>query len=828
MFAIIAGVVLLAIAWLSHHYLTQESVTSSENVQTRNTIQSLNSDTKNILWEAKVSLDGFLLTASPESQRALQLNLALVQTHLHKMLEFSGNRELEHRELIEHILAKLNKLIVVVMRVTAIRADADQQYPAFVVMREEMEPSNVLFAQLSLMLLENMELGSRQSETLSRVHAIRYNWLSMVASFRLYLNSLFGSVSSEPLEGLTGNITIYYSQLLKDLQLLKQLDEGGGLGLMEEGVPARLMVSAENWMRGFQRLTALKETGQWRSDYPLLVNDIEPSFMEIWRELALLDEGISSSATRDTSSMFRVASDISLILWIAASLFLATLIIGHIFYTRSVLRPITQVSHALDREGANIDDELLLQSPIAEISRLIDSFKKMRGEVKERQAALLYQAGHDPLTGLANRHLFRQEIDRVLQLAKQSGRPFAVLIQDLDSFKEINDALGHHAGDDILVQVTERLLSCMREGDTIARLGGDEFAIILPEAAREDAGAMAARISQELEQNFRYQKHALSVRGSIGIAMFPDDSEKATNLLQFADVAMYSAKRNNQDYSFYNQDDDENSLQNLELLSDLRHAISHNELLLYYQPKMVLATGTISGVEALLRWHHPEKGMISPGFLIELAERSGIIGQLTLWIIREALQQHKRWLEGDINLKISVNLSVWNIQNREFESQLRKIINEVGWDGTGLIFEITEGAVMSDPARALTTMDALTGMGIDFSVDDYGTGFSSLAYLKKLPVSEMKIDQSFVMEMLSNDADQVIVRSTVELAHNLGISVVAEGIEDSETLARLKSYGCDMGQGYFIKRPAVAEEIERWLRERDEVIEPTLAPSPAV
>jgi EAL domain-containing protein (putative c-di-GMP-specific phosphodiesterase class I) len=220
--------------------------------------------------------------------------------------------------------------------------------------------------------------------------------------------------------------------------------------------------------------------------------------------------------------------------------------------------------------------------------------------------------------------------------------------------------------------------------------------------------------------------------------------------------------------------------------------------------------------------------MISPGFLIELAERSGIIGQLTLWIIREALQQHKRWLEGDINLKISVNLSVWNIQNREFESQLRKIINEVGWDGTGLIFEITEGAVMSDPARALTTMDALTGMGINFSVDDYGTGFSSLAYLKKLPVSEMKIDQSFVMEMLSNDADQVIVRSTVELAHNLGISVVAEGIEDSETLARLKSYGCDMGQGYFIKRPAVAEEIERWLRERDEVIEPTLAPSPAV
>ncbi|MCW8825235.1 MAG: EAL domain-containing protein [Gammaproteobacteria bacterium] len=814
-FAVIAGILVLSIAWLSQQYLVKENLSSSENVQTRNTILSLNSDTKDLLWEGKVSLDGFLLTAEPQSHNRVLLNLSLVKIHLKKMLELTESSRLRHHSLINQTLSRLDELNGSIKQLMTIRSTANQQYPAFEVMSKEMEPSNVLFAQLSSMLIENIDVDSGQSEVTSLVHSVRYNWLSMTSSFRLYLNMLFGAISSEALQGRAENVLLYYEQVIKDLTALRQMDESGDLGLMEENIPARLLVSANQWMTGFEKVINIRQSGKWRSDYPLLVNNIEPSFIDIWRQLALLDDQINNSAVEDMNSMFRVANNISLILWASAVLFFAVLLVGHLYFNRSVLRPISIVGYALEKEGESVEGEIKMTSPIKEIKLLIDSFTKMRDEVRARQEALIYQAGHDPLTGLSNRHIFRQEIDRTLQRAKENHSSFAVLIKDLDSFKEINDALGHHAGDDILVQVTERLLNCMGENDTIARLGGDEFAIILPDAGREEAALMATQISNVLDHDFHYQTHALSVRGSIGIAMFPDDSEKSTNLLQFADVAMYSAKRNNQNFSFYNQDDDENSLQNLELLSELRHAIEHNELLLHYQPKMEIDSGTVLGVEALLRWNHSIKGMIAPGFLVELAERSGIIGLLTLWIIRESLRQRKCWLERGIDLCISVNLSVWNIQDKDFEGQIKAIIDDIGWDGEGLIFEITEGAMMTDPERALTTMNALTELGIHFSVDDYGTGFSSLAYLKRLPVNEMKIDQSFVMDMLSNDADQVIVRSTVELAHNLGMRVVAEGIEDGQTLERLKSYGCDIGQGYFIKRPATAADLEKWLQERN-------------
>lgn len=426
-----------------------------------------------------------------------------------------------------------------------------------------------------------------------------------------------------------------------------------------------------------------------------------------------------------------------------------------------------------------------------------------------------HQALHDPLTGLPNRLLFGERIGQAIRQAQRAGTRLAVALMDLDRFKEVNDSLGHAAGDQLLCKVGERMRAAVRSADTVARLGGDEFGLLLPDlGTRADSLPVVQRIRAALERPIFVHSLPLAVEASIGISIFPDHGTDAQVLIQRADVAMYDSKRDSASFTFYDESSHEYDITRLTLVAELRRAIAERELMLHYQPKAALESGEVRSVEALLRWNHPDRGMVFPDSFIPIAQETGLIGPLTLYVIEEALRQGREWLDEGLDLSISVNLSTRNLLDRDFPKQVAGLLSRWRMHARSLELEVTESSMLANPTRAKVVLQELSELGLRLSIDDFGTGYSSLAYLRQLPVDEIKIDRSFVMGMGNEADDAVIVRSTVDLGRNLGLDVVAEGVETLELWNRLRDLGCQIAQGYFLSRPVAAQELAAWLKSR--------------
>lgn len=432
---------------------------------------------------------------------------------------------------------------------------------------------------------------------------------------------------------------------------------------------------------------------------------------------------------------------------------------------------------------------------------------------KRQQANLEYQALHDSLTGLPNRNLLHDRLHISIQNAARQKMSVALILMDLDRFKEVNDTLGHQYGDLMLQQIGTRLQQVLRHSDTIARLGGDEFAILIADTNETFASHVAQKVHVALNRVFNLDNHFLHIGASLGIAIYPQHGDNAQSLIQHADTAMYVAKRSNTGCAVYDADHDRDAVKRLELANELHDAIDANELELHYQPKINLQTGKVTGVEALLRWQNPKRGMVSPDEMIPIAEHNGMIKRLTLWVLNAALQQCAQWRAQGIELCVAVNISVWNLQDPMLIEEIENKLARWNVPANMLELEITESAMMADPKSSLVALKKLDSMGISLAVDDYGTGFSSLAYLKKLPVDIIKIDKSFVMAMDSDNDDATIVKSTIELAHNLGFKVVAEGVESKAISGMLVELSCDTAQGYHYCRPMASAAFVRWLQE---------------
>jgi diguanylate cyclase (GGDEF)-like protein len=444
----------------------------------------------------------------------------------------------------------------------------------------------------------------------------------------------------------------------------------------------------------------------------------------------------------------------------------------------------------------------------------------------ERQAdENQHQALHDGLTGLPNRTLLH---DRTAQAIRQADRelvPAGLLLLDLDRFKEVNDTLGHHYGDQLLVKVGQRLQAALREVDTVARLGGDEFAVLLSRVeTAEGAVAVARKLQASLQEPFLLEGLSLEVEASIGLAIYPEHGNDPDELLQHADIAMYVAKETHAGFVLFDPSLDQHNPRKLALLGELRRAIEHDQLVLHYQPKVDAHTGQVLGVEALVRWQHPEHGLIPPGEFIPLAEHTGLIGPLTHYVLDAALHQCRDWRRAGHELSMAVNVSARRLHDLDFPDEVAATLATWEVPARLLVVEITESAIMADPARALQILGRLNQMGVQVSIDDFGTGYSSMAYLKSLPVHELKVDQSFVSQMTTSDRDAVIVRSTVDLGRNLGLHVVAEGVEDSLTLQELDALGCDAIQGFYISRPVLPDDLIIWLEQQQSAATP--APQP--
>jgi diguanylate cyclase (GGDEF)-like protein len=458
-------------------------------------------------------------------------------------------------------------------------------------------------------------------------------------------------------------------------------------------------------------------------------------------------------------------------------------------------------------------DDLPLFETLANHASISLANARLMDRLREEAAEKEYQALHDSLTGLPNRTLFRDRVEHALITLEQHGS-LAVLLADLDRFKEINDTLGHHNGDLLLNEVARRLRKALDSDVTVARFSGDEFALLLPRIdSVEDAAATAHQVLDILQESFALADVEINVNASIGIAVHPLHGENANKLIQRADVAMYVAKESHSGFEVYSTDRDGYSPARLALASELRQAIENEDLLVHYQPKVDIKTRRVVGVEALVRWIHPEHGFMPPDEFIPLAEHTGLIQPLTKLVLRSALRQCREWQTDGLDLDVAVNLSVRSLLDLQLPESVSALLREFSVEPTRLVLEITESSIMADPIRAADVVDRLSGLGIGLAIDDFGTGYSSLSYLKRLPVSEIKIDKSFVMSMTSQDNDAVIVRSTVDLGRNLGLRVVAEGVETIEMFNELESLGCDIAQGYLLSRPLPAAELTAWAKD---------------
>jgi diguanylate cyclase (GGDEF)-like protein len=451
------------------------------------------------------------------------------------------------------------------------------------------------------------------------------------------------------------------------------------------------------------------------------------------------------------------------------------------------------------------------------IARLLPAIERELRDVRVRQESrkadeVIHRLAYtDPVTGLPNRIRFRELVQESIAAGLQERHSGALLLLDLDHFKEVNDTLGHDRGDALLMQVGQRMRNAMFDSDVIARLGGDEFGILLARTDNPgDVNDAVKKLHDCLELPFTIDDIPIVVETSIGVAIIPDHGNNVDQLMQCADIAMYRAKQMANDYAVYSHETDPHSHERLGLMAGLRDAIEQNQLVLHFQPKLELKSGRIVGKEALVRWQHPQLGMVPPGKFIIAAEQTGLIWPLTHWVLTDALTHCRDAWHRGIRIVLSVNLSARSLHDPQLPMLIGNVLKETGADPQLLMLEVTESAIVLEPARAGKNLMALSQMGIRISIDDFGTGYTSLSSIKNLPVNEIKIDQSFVTHMLTNRKDAMIVRTIIEFGHNFGLTVVAEGVETKEAMDVLTELGCDEVQGFFISKPLEYEALKSW------------------
>ena len=495
--------------------------------------------------------------------------------------------------------------------------------------------------------------------------------------------------------------------------------------------------------------------------------------------------------------------------------------LGSNWAVRRVTRPLEELTEVTRELGAgNFAVTVPAIRRRDELGALARSFDSMRTSISQQREEILRLAYWDRLTGLPNRERFRETLQTAIGGARDIAKPLVVITLNLDRFKHVNDVMGYAFGDELLKAVSQRLMQqVQRSGDMVARLGGDEFAILLTRSDVAGAITITQRIAKAFEAPLALDDQTVDINASMGVACWPADADDADTLMSRSEIAMHAAKSKTAGVLLYTPSLDSSSTQTLSLLSDLRMALQEGELRLFLQPKLDIRSGEVQAAESLVRWQHPSRGLVPPLQFIPFAEQTGFVRKLTLWMFEEASRLLAEWPADQPRIRVAINLSTRDLLDVDFPQRLAALMAHYGVTGRDFCLEITESAIMDDPYRAETTLNQLATQGFKLSIDDFGTGYSSLAYLKRLPVNELKIDKSFVMGMVDNENDAKIVRSTIDLAHNLGLSVVAEGVENQAILDGLAELHCDEAQGYFISRPMPSQEFGPWLREWQPAIE---------
>ncbi|WP_036303253.1 bifunctional diguanylate cyclase/phosphodiesterase [Methylotenera sp. L2L1] len=489
-------------------------------------------------------------------------------------------------------------------------------------------------------------------------------------------------------------------------------------------------------------------------------------------------------------------------------------IVSILYVSRIVAQPIVELANTAKKLEEGDYTFKVDTSRKDELGKLSSAFSSMRTAIADREKSILKLAYLDEMTGLPNRASFMKELNSAIYKSEANREPLSVLVMNLDRFKQINNVLGHDFGNELLHAVSIRISQVFRkDNDVVARISGDEFAVLLPATNANIAVNIAQKLLQAFEKPIQLDDNFVDITAGIGIASYPAHSNQIEQLLSFAEIAMQVSKVKKSGPVIFDPSFDAGSNVNLTLASELKKSIQNNELMLFVQPKINLKSRVVTSVEALIRWKHPARGLIFPDQFIPFAEQTGLIRDITLWMITEASKVSAQWMQKGILIPIAVNISARDLIDSDFPNKVTEILKSTGSNTSLISLEVTESSIMDDPHRAKQTLLHLSEMGIKLAIDDFGTGYSSLSYLKELPVSELKIDKSFVMHIEDNQNDRIIVSSTIELAHNMGLHVVAEGIENIKVWKFLQDMNCDYGQGYYMSRPIPVHDFETWYQQ---------------
>ena len=815
--SVLVFIILLSAAYGYQKLATTQSIVE-ENLVERNSLLQATHVLRASLLDVYQAIDSFLLDPAHSEywdniyqsiKDALLLSKQLADSRA-MVSDADKSDFLKLNQTLKNLEADIDELI-------EIRLDPSRQYPSLGIGTEVLQPNrnrtNNAFG-LAFNALKGEEKLDEHPEVLTTFLQARHLWTQVLSNFRLYLANRMGSFNEESLPIQEKSIATLFAAYKSEMEKLRPLVDEGAIGFETSEAYEELLDSTGKWFSGFQQVKLIHATNEWRIDAKLMKDNIAPGIELASTILRDINNRLVAASEKDITEIGNVASQQTLVLWIVAAI--AALFVVSIVFSieKLILIPVAIIATALKQEAMGKKGQELPRLYSTETKDLIDAFGEMSRQIHQRQSELEYRALHDGLTSLPNRTLLFDHIEHDIFIARRDEASLSLLMIDLDLFKEVNDTFGHAIGDQLLIEVGKRLKAILREVDTVARMGGDEFAVLLPDVGKQQVTAIARKLLKASELPYEVDGLTLVVSASIGVAIYPEHGDDAKNLLQHADVAMYVAKQNNLGYSIYDPEQDQYSLVRFAMIADLRDAIKNNLLELYFQPKLDLRSNAVTGVEALLRWNHPHHGFVSPEQIVELAEQTGFISQLTYWVAENAMQQASSWSSRNINLNISINISAHSLKDESFVSGMKQILETHQLPCEQLTLEITENAMMSNPMLAIDALSEFSQMGFGISVDDYGTGFSSLSYLSKLPVDELKIDKSFVMNIDTDPSNETIVRSTIELAHNLGLKVVAEGIETELVWNMLRSYGCDQAQGYLMSKPLPAFEIESWLSER--------------
>ncbi|MCG6872123.1 MAG: bifunctional diguanylate cyclase/phosphodiesterase, partial [Gammaproteobacteria bacterium] len=798
---IVAG--LVAGAVVASAYVATSARQSTAALLLRDFVFNRTADIRAAIAAAEVDLNRAMITPMAVEEDGIEANLQVAHGLLGQLQLRAGPAGAPVRQALQDLDNQLLALTDEFFTLVELRKDPYWVYPALPYVQGPLLQSNTEFITAARTALDEILADPATASRLrlfERFSEVRDHWRRVVLAFRA-LMVRFAGLGDEVSLGQESDIEDAYQIIQKDIaDLLAELEAQNNFVLTDS--LAAMALHSQNWYRLFSKdITWIRRSQQWRADVGFLESRIRPKLDSTTAALFAVERGITQWTAGQVHSIQMAANRISLGLWLIAALALGFVILNYTALRRSVFDPMRKVARALNAAANNETRVNLPAERSPEVSSLVRAFRAMQEQVSQRQRALEHQALHDELTGLPNRSLLADRLSHAIQVARRESIPLALLLLDLNDFKRVNDTLGHLVGDQLLVRVAARIAKVVRESDTVARLGGDEFAVLLENTGLPRARTLADRISRALEEVCVIDGHSLYTGASIGIALFPGDGEDQETLIRHADIAMYSAKRSGTETAAYDVQMDSTDPEGLALIGELRDALMTDGCELAYQPKIDLCTGEVTGAEALLRWTHSRLGPMAPERVVQMAERSGLIGSLTIWVLERAFTDYQRLAELPGHPGLAINLSPRNLQDADFADTVHELLVRFQVPSSALILEVTENAVMSDPDAVNKSLQALDRMGVGVALDDFGMGVCSLRHLKEFPVHELKIDRSFVADLLSDRSDEAIVRAIINLGHAMGLRVVAEGVEDRATLERLGEFGCDQAQGFLLAHP---------------------------